>query len=545
MSIFENQTGRIPRQSILNQRYVIVGPLGRGGMSAVYQAADTQEGNRRVAIKEMSQGHLSGPDLDEAIRRFQQEATLLHSLRHPNLPRIFDIFEEQGRSYLVMEFIEGKNLFQLLQANKMRPLPVAQVVDYALQLCDVLIYLHGLQPPIIFRDLKPTNVMVTGDGHIYLIDFGIARFFKEGQQQDTILLGSPGYAPPEQHGSAQTNPRSDLYSLGATLHCCLTGKDPYLSTERFVFTPVRQVNPQVPLELDQLIQRLVAVDERYRPASAQEVQQWLRQIRQQAAGDTVQVSPLSPAAPAYAPTQNVPPNALSAAPLHNTYQAPQLPPTVAARSLAPSPQLPQRSAQGHSQAPSTGIRHKATWTAPFTFLFIGMLILTGGSTLYALNFIVNSDHAVEFGLSALLLLIAIGAILFVHKFVPLLILMVIALGSLASGIAFLMQATPGIQLIEILVHTSANNLFTAGLGIAALVLLCWLFRSISWPGRLLLFVLTAATTVCLFVQYPLSDANSLGGNEGDIKHTLLLMAIILLIQSTLLAVQAERASSHS
>ncbi len=174
-----------------------------------------------------------------------------------------------------------------------------------------------------------------------------------------------------------------------------------------------------------------------------------------------------------------------------------------------------------------------------------MLILTAGGTLYALNFIVNSDHMVEFGLSALLLLVAIGATLFVHKFVPLLILMVIALGSMASGIAFLMQATPGIQLIENLVHVSDNNLFTAGLGIAALVLLCWLFRSISWPGRLLLFVVSGAATICLFIQYPLSDANSLGGNEGDIKHTLLLTAIILLIQSTLLAVQAERARSHS
>ena len=140
-------------------------------------------------------------------------------------------------------------------------------------------------------------------GEVWLIDFGIARFFKEGQLQDTVLLGSPGYAPPEQHGIAQTSPRSDLYALGATLHCCLTGKDPYLSREHFVFSPVRQYNPLVPLELDQLIQRLVAVDERQRPASAQEVQQSLNGIRQQAAGDTVQVSPLSPASPAYAPTQ--------------------------------------------------------------------------------------------------------------------------------------------------------------------------------------------------------------------------------------------------
>lgn len=262
MSTFENQTGRLPRQSMLQQRYLIIGPAGRGGMSAVYQAVDTQSGSRHVAIKEMSQGHLDSPEVAEAVARFRQEASLLGSLHHSNLPRIYDAFGERGRSFLVMDFIEGKNLLQLLQENSMRPLSVAQVVGYALQLCDVLAYLHQHQPPIIFRDLKPTNVMVTESGHIYLIDFGIARFFKEGQLQDTVLLGSPGYAPPEQHGSAQTSPRSDLYALGATLHCCLTGKDPYLSNDHFVFSPVRQYNPLVPFELDQLIQRMVAVDER-------------------------------------------------------------------------------------------------------------------------------------------------------------------------------------------------------------------------------------------------------------------------------------------
>ncbi len=546
MSIYENQTGRIPRQSVLHQRYIIVGPLGRGGMSAVYQAVDIQNGNRHIAIKEMSQGHLSGPELAEAIMRFQQEASLLHSLQHPNLPRIYEVFEEQGRCYLVMEYIDGKNLLQLLQENGMRPLPVAQVVNYASQLCDVLTYLHQHQPPIIFRDLKPTNVMITEDGHIYLIDFGIARFFKEGQQQDTVLLGSPGYAPPEQHGSAQTSPRSDLYALGATLHCCLTGKDPYLSKERFVFAPVCQINPLVPLELDQLIQRLVAVDERYRPASALEVQQWLSRIRQQAAGDTVHVDPISPASPVYAPTQYASPNPISPALSYNAFQAPQQPPTVAVRTSASPPQRPQRSAQGQTSASSTSRGRSATWTAPFTTLFMGMLILTGGISLYALNFITNSDHAVEFGLSALLLLVSISTTLFVHKVVPLLIVTIVALGSLASGVAFLILAAPGTQLIENLVqYINPFNLLTAGMGAATLILLLWLFRSISWPNRLPLFALLGAVVVCLIVQFPLGDLNSPGGNEGDIKHTLLITALILLVQSTLLAAQAERASSHS
>ena len=209
----------------------------------------------------------------------------------------------------------------------------AQVLGYALQLCNVLAYLHQQQPPIIFRDLKPTNVMVTANGHVFLIDFGIARIFKEGQEQDTVFLGSPGYAAPEQHGSAQTNPRSDLYSLGATLHFCLTGRDPYHAEDRFTFPPVRQQNPQVPVELDQLIQRLVALDERQRPGSAVEVGQALLKISQQAMEDTRSISPSMN--PSIAPTQyGKLPAALSPmpslSPTPNANQGPLvLPPTAA------------------------------------------------------------------------------------------------------------------------------------------------------------------------------------------------------------------------
>jgi len=522
---------------MLQQRYLIIGPAGRGGMSAVYQAVDTQSGSRHVAIKEMSQGHLDSPEVAEAMVRFRQEASLLGSLHHPNLPHIYDAFGERGRSFLVMDFIEGKNLLQLLQENNMRPLPVAQVVDYALQLCDVLAYLHQHQPPIIFRDLKPTNVMITESGHIYLIDFGIARFFKEGQLQDTVLLGSPGYAPPEQHGTAQTSPRSDLYALGATLHCCLTGKDPYLSNDQFVFSPVRQYNPLVPFELDQLIRRLVAVDERQRPASALEVQQALISIRQQAAGDTVQVSPINPAS---TPTLYASPAPASPWPLNNAYQTAQQPPTVAVRTSTPPTTLPHSNMQASAPA-----RRAATWTVPFTTLFLVIFVLTGSTSLFALNFITNSDHMVEFGLSALLLFVAIGGTLFVRKAIPLIILIIVALGSVASSIAFLVQSTQvSTHLLEDLERfISPNNLFTAGLGAIAIISLFWLLRSIRWPNRLALFILFAGAAICLSVQYPLSDANFPGGNQGDIKHTLLIVALIVLIQGVLLAVQAEKRSS--
>src|SRR2546425_6334698 len=310
MSTYDNQTGRLPLQSLLQQHYLIIGQAGKGGMGAVYQAVDTQDSNRRrVAIKEVSQGHLNEAELREATAQFQHEVAMLSRLSHPNLPRIYDAFNERGRSYLVMDFIDGKTLYQLLKESGNRPLPILQVLDYASQLCDVLAYLHQQRPPIIFRDLKPTNVMVTPNGHVYLIDFGIARFFKEGQEQDTVFLGSPGYAPPEQHGTAQTNPRSDLYSLGATLHCCLTGKDPYYATDRFSFPPVRQLNPQVPLELDRLIQRLLSLDETQRPVSALEVQQVLANINQQASEHTSQISPPSPgSAPTYYPLISSAPN---------------------------------------------------------------------------------------------------------------------------------------------------------------------------------------------------------------------------------------------
>ncbi len=521
MSTYENQTGRLDPQSLLQQRYHIVGLAGRGGMGAVYQAIDTRIGNRRVAIKEMSQGHLSEQELAHATERFRHEAKLLGSLQHPNLPRVHDAFSEQGRSYLVMEYLEGKTLLQMLRENGARQIPVAQVVEYAFQLCGVLAYLHQQHPPIIFRDLKPANVMVTETGHIYLIDFGIARLFKEGQQKDTTLLGSIGYAPPEQHGIAQTNQRSDLYALGATLHYCLTGKDPYFSRFQFAFPPVREFNPQVPIELNQLIQRLVAKDEQQRPASALEVHHELTKIHQQAAEYTTQIDPtlveIKYAQPAF--DQN------NAPPLFS--------PTLAVNAASPSFNQASTSA---SLSQGKSIPHFAPlWTMPFLTLFGLLPVLTIGGSAWAFNYIDGSDHIVEFGLSMLLLLVAIVAGAVLRRLIVWSILFIVALAALVSGAAFLVQATPDLQsaVIDILQNVGLNTLLTGGLAIAASTLLFWLTRPFTWIDRILILIVLGTAITSTFLQFSYQD--------GDVrKHILLLIALITLIQGVLLAAQVEK-----
>jgi len=266
---FKYTTGSLPEQTLLASRYQLLSRIGQGGMGAVYKASDTRFNNRPVAIKEMSSIGLPPARLQEAVTAFEHEAHLLADLLHPNLPRIYDHFTENDRSYLVMDFIEGQTLEEYLEQVGGGPLPVDQVVKWAEQLCDVLNYLHTHQPPIVFRDLKPANVMISESGHVFLIDFGIARIFKPGKLHDTVALGSPGYAAPEQYGKAQSTPRSDIYSLGALLHHLLTGIDP--SEQPFFFRPASQVNPAVDPALDALLQQMLAMDVERRPASALDV----------------------------------------------------------------------------------------------------------------------------------------------------------------------------------------------------------------------------------------------------------------------------------
>ena len=270
-----NLIGPLVPSYLLHSRYSIVSQVGTGGFGAVYQARDMLFSNRLVAIKEMSQDGLSPQELAEATAAFEREALLLADLRHPNLPRIHDHFTENGRSYVVMDFIAGDTLEDFLD-KVIRRLPVEATLEIGLQLCTVLDYLHAHQPPIIFRDLKPSNMMRTADNHLYLIDFGIARHFKPGKAKDTIPLGSKGYAAPEQYGKAQTTPQSDIYGLGATLHQLLTGDDPSLTA--FHFEPVRLGNSPISTQLNALLEHMVEMEMSKRPASMAVVKQELQHL---------------------------------------------------------------------------------------------------------------------------------------------------------------------------------------------------------------------------------------------------------------------------
>jgi serine/threonine protein kinase, bacterial len=275
-------TGRLQTQQVLAGRYQIARLVARGGMGAVYQAEDIRLGGAPVAVKEMASSFVHGDTeaFERAVADFRREAAMLARLRHAHLPRVSDQFDEQGKHYLVMEFIAGRTLLDALrQAHG--PLPVGQALGYADQLCDVLAYLHSQNPPIIYRDLKPSNVMIISheDGgsriedrsldpqssvfdprssQVVLIDFGIARFYRPGQTGDTAIYGTTGYAPPEQYGRGQTDARTDIYALGVLLHQMLTSYDP--TSTPFALPPPRTLNPAIPPHVAAAITRATTID---------------------------------------------------------------------------------------------------------------------------------------------------------------------------------------------------------------------------------------------------------------------------------------------
>ncbi len=269
-------TGRLAADILLNRRYRIVRAVGKGGMGAVYEAEDTLLGNRMVAVKEMSQQGLSGQDLHNAAENFKREANLLAQLQHPNLPVIYDYFSEGGRWYLVMNFIPGETLEAYLHKAKKGRLLVQEALQIGIELCSVLDYLHRHHPPIVFRDLKPSNIMRTPQGQLYLIDFGIARHFKPGQAKDTAIYGSAGYSAPEQYGRSQTTPRSDIYSLGALLYQLLSGHHP--ATTPFRFPPLQSFGLALPSGLSDLIMQMLDMDESKRPKDIATVRQDLQRF---------------------------------------------------------------------------------------------------------------------------------------------------------------------------------------------------------------------------------------------------------------------------
>lgn len=251
---------------LLHGRYQLLTQVGSGGFAEVDRAFDSAE-QRIVAVKGITLHGLSAQEIIEATRSFHSELSLLPPLRHPGLPVIYETFTDSEHWYLVMDFIEGETLERSL-ASRGR-LSFAETLQIGLQLCAVLEYLHTREPAIIFRDLKPGNVMRTPGGKVFLIDFGIARLFRPGQARDTIPFGSPGYAAPEQYGRSQTTPQADIYSLGALLHALVTGDDPAEHPFRFAALP-QAASARVG-ELNTLLQQMVAIAPEERPASVARV----------------------------------------------------------------------------------------------------------------------------------------------------------------------------------------------------------------------------------------------------------------------------------
>lgn len=273
-------TGLLPANQLLHRQYLVTRKIAQGGQSAVYLALDTLRGNQQRAIKEMSESNLSPNERDKAISDFMREANMLMNLDHPALAKVYETFVEGQRHFLVMEYVQGHNLEdELIETG--RPLEWERVVTWGIMLCDVLHYLHTNQPPIIYRDLKPANVMLCADQSIKLVDFGIARWLHPSRARDTAQLGTDGYAPLEQY-SARSETRSDLYALGASLYHLLTGRVPEAAPMRIAgtpLTPIRAINPTVPEAVERIAHQALSLKAGDRFADAAQMRaalEWAR-----------------------------------------------------------------------------------------------------------------------------------------------------------------------------------------------------------------------------------------------------------------------------
>lgn len=386
MAVFDQHMGGFPRPRLLHGRYALIERAGRESVSPFYRGIDVCNGNRPVVIQEL------GP----AAEGRPHEAALLTSLRHPNLPPIYDVFSDRGSAFLVMEAIEGKTLLQLLREHGGRPLPVPQVLDYARQLCDALVYLARCEPPIIVRDLQPSRVLVSANGRIYLLGPDLAGFSRRVMRQGDTPLPLPGPAGGEAGSAAQSNSHPALYGLGLLLRACLRGAESSLEAGRAGGPILYCYNYQVPVEFDRLIQRLVTCDERQPQIGLFEVQQMLMRIGLQAEEHTIAVA---------GPGHPGPQRHAAAAATRGGGEAES--DTLPVNTRMPLPASGQ-SVSGTPARPAPPINTKGrVWRSRFVVLSALALLLLLGSSLCALVLISSSAHLVEFGWSMVLLTAAV------------------------------------------------------------------------------------------------------------------------------------------
>lgn len=267
----------LPEGAVLNKRYEVVRKIGGGGMGAVYLASDNNLGGVLRAVKEMVQSHIEEDQQEKAINDFKRESTILSTLDHPSIPTIYDYFydADEGRFYLVMKYISGGDLASKLRSSPDGKIDELTATEWALQITDVLNYLHNQPTTIVYRDLKPSNIMLDGNtGRAMLIDFGIARSITQKEEKGVTAVGTMGYAPPELF-SGNVEPRSDIYSLGSTLFHLLTGADPQ-SNPLLIFDfqknpRPRQINSRLSDQMERILMRTVEYNADQRFASAAEL----------------------------------------------------------------------------------------------------------------------------------------------------------------------------------------------------------------------------------------------------------------------------------
>ena len=260
--------------SLVDGKYKVLSEIGHGGMSVVYMALN-ERANKTWAIKEVRKN--GATNYDVVKQGLIAETNILKQLNHPRLPSIIDVIDDGDSFLIVMDYVEGSSLEKKLSRG---PQPWKDVVEWSKQLCDVLAYLHSRPKPIIYRDMKPSNVMLKPNGDVVLLDFGTAREYKSQRAgDDTTCLGTRGYAAPEQYGGmGQTDARTDIYCLGATMYHLVTGQDPALPP--YEIKPIRQIDPKLPKGLEQIILKCTRQDPQERYQSCAELMYDLEHIEQ-------------------------------------------------------------------------------------------------------------------------------------------------------------------------------------------------------------------------------------------------------------------------